>query len=352
MSQTQPTGQDSFLDIVANLVGIMIILLVIVGAHATHASQDAADTLEADDPTEAEFADLNQAIATAENSVAKLRQDNSDLYDQIEQENKISAEMTTRRHQMLMEVELLKQATEEKKAQLTQRLATWEAKDREEQVKRVAFEEKKRLLQRELSDVKRATQAVAATLAQPPRDTIEHHPNPIARTVFTNEVHFRIADGKISYVPMDELIASMKSEWKLKAEKLVSAANTIETVGPREGYRLQYQLGLQTVTERTELGPVQRNVIQFQRFVILPQPDLVAEPVAKALDAGSQFQQRLGAFEPAETTVSIWVYPDGFSDHQQLKNWLYKSGYQVASWPLMPGRPISGGPDGLKTSAQ
>ena len=31
------TGQDSFLDIVANLVGVLIILVVIVGAQATSA---------------------------------------------------------------------------------------------------------------------------------------------------------------------------------------------------------------------------------------------------------------------------------------------------------------------------
>ncbi len=38
-----PSGYDSFLDIVANLVGILIILIIVIGAQATDAMTESAE---------------------------------------------------------------------------------------------------------------------------------------------------------------------------------------------------------------------------------------------------------------------------------------------------------------------
>jgi hypothetical protein len=42
-SSSEAPGQDSFLDIVANLVGILIILVMVVGARARQALQQVVD---------------------------------------------------------------------------------------------------------------------------------------------------------------------------------------------------------------------------------------------------------------------------------------------------------------------
>ncbi|MEL7499447.1 MAG: hypothetical protein AAFN77_17720 [Planctomycetota bacterium] len=352
MSREITTGQDSFLDIVANLVGILIILLVVVGAQA---SQSFEQTTESTDRPE-EIKSLETDVSAAELSVEKLRRDNFDLQQQSLEQNQLAADMTVRRHQMLIELELLRQEKKDRENQLDSRMASWQDQDRERQVALASFEEKKRNLQRQIDDAKTTLNAVTAAYETPTvetkTETIDHYPNPIAKTVFDQEIHFRLSNGQLSFVPMDALIAEMKSEWKLKAEKLTNAPLTIETVGPIDGFRLQYELGAKTIEEPSEFGMLQRRSVQFQRFIIVPLPDAFSESVEVALSEGSKFRQRLSRLQAGNTTVSIWVYPDGFDDHAKIKTWLHENGYQMASWPLMTGRPISGGPQGFKTSAQ
>ena len=144
----------------------------------------------------------------------------------------------------------------------------------------------------------------------------------------------------------------MKSQWQAEAEAMRNLDQTIKTVGPIDGFRMQYQLAARDVKRQTEFGPVTGRSVSFERFRIIPQPGLQGESVTAALAAGSQFRQILSRHEPRKTTVSVWLYPDGFSDHHQVKTWLYENGYQMASWPLKFGRQISGGPNGFKTSAQ
>jgi len=87
-------------------------------------------------------------------------------------------------------------------------------------------------------------------------------------------------------------------------------------------------------------------------FSIVPLAREFGEPVAVALAPGSEFQKMLGRHRPGKTTVSIWVYPQSFGEHAEVKTWLHENGFQMASWPLENGKRISGGPNGFKTSAQ
>jgi len=212
------------------------------------------------------------------------------------------------------------------------------------------FSRNKQQLERELDELDRETNALTAN--EPNSEVIKHFPNPIAKTVFAEEVHFRLDKGKLSYVPMDELISRMKSQWKVKAEKLRQANRTIETVGPIRNFRMQYELAAEDVTENTSVGPVLRKTVSFQQFVLLPASLMMGEPVTDALRSGSEFLDILSRHEPRKTTVSIWVYPDSYAEHNQLKDWIHENGFQMASWPLDHGRKISGGPNGFKTSAQ
>lgn len=115
---------------------------------------------------------------------------------------------------------------------------------------------------------------------------------------------------------------------------------------------MQYELGAETIQERSEFGVHQRRSVQFQRFRIIPQPGLEGESIEEAFREGSAFRNRLSAYPAEKTTVSIWLYPEGFDDHAVVKTWLHKNKYRMASWPLTPGRHISGGPNGFRTSAQ
>lgn len=340
------TGQDSFLDIVANLVGILIILVVVVGAQASASWVKTEPNTELLDQIEK----LENELSLSSDVMNKLQIDNSQLDNKQLRENQLAAALTDQRHDMLMQLEIAKREMKKKQLQREAKLAADDEKTRNVLAQKNEFSLQKQQLERELDDLDRETNAVAAN--EPKSEVIKHFPNPIAKTVFSEEVHFRLDKGKLSYVPMDELISRMKSEWKIKAEKLRQANRTIETIGPIRNYRMQYELAAEDVAENTSVGPVYRKTVSFRQFVLLPASLTMGESVADALRDGSEFLDILSRHESRKTTVSIWVYPDSYTEHNQLKDWIHQNGFQMASWPLDHGKKISGGPNGFKTSAQ
>ena len=72
----------------------------------------------------------------------------------------------------------------------------------------------------------------------------------------------------------------------------------------------------------------------------------------EALKEGSQFRQVLATLRPKQTVVTVWTYPDSFGDFRVLKSWLFDRGYASAARPLPFDQPISGSPEGSRSSAQ
>jgi hypothetical protein len=91
--------------------------------------------------------------------------------------------------------------------------------------------------------------------------------------------------------------------------------------------------------------------VELLHFEIIPLDPNIGEPVATALQDGSRFATRLQRMPAARTTVSIWVYPDSFDEYMQLRDYLRGRGFQTAAWPIEFGQKISGGPDGMRTTA-
>ena len=331
-------GQDSFLDIVANLVGILIILVVIVSAQARSVSKEVVDAGD----LETQFVEKKTELKQLRSQVTKMTVDNHELEKDIVEEKRLTKSLADERHVKLM---LLEQASQK----IESETAEWDSyrkKDFDAQEKITDLKQQLTETQREVA----AWENRVAEMEINRVEEIEHFPTPIAKTVFTEEVHFRLSGGRISYVPLDELVDKMKAQWNVVAEELASTNQTISTVGPLNNYRLQYKL----VKSRSagNGNAVPREVIKFDRFVIIPTVEELGEPVNDQLLTQSQFLRQLTGRRPEKTTISIWVYPDSFGELAKLKQHLHEEGFQVASWPLEFNRPISGGPNGFKTSAQ
>ena len=294
-------GQDSFLDIIANLVGVLIILVVVVGAQATSSlvsqqqaqpeeampvvsqTEEIVEEPESDLAFEQKSAQLRSELSKLESTAEKFRMDRIRLQLQADDERMIGQQLATRRHAMLMQLEAVRAAHEKRKLQLNEKL------DLQQQEQLQLQAEKIQLVTR-LESVKKATSAVAATRIESTVETIDHFPNPIAKTVFSDEIHFRLDRGRISWVPMDELVEQMKGGIRLKAEKLKQARETRETIGPINGFRLQYVLGL--VPDSQTAQPNSR-IARFERFTIQPTNLNGGELMDDALAANSQFLNRL-----------------------------------------------------------
>jgi len=322
------TGQDSFLDIVANLVGVLIILVVIVGAQAT----SALNQVEPDTSIAEEIVSIDQQIVRATNTVTKLQGDNHALESDVRTQAMLAAVASERRHKTLVNLEVVRQQVESQREKL--------GKDQQQQFDR---QRRRTELQESLDAIVRETNALSARQPSVESKTIEHRPTPISQTVFTDIIHVRLVRGRLAVVPVELLTDQMRREWKVKADKLRNqhgVSSTIETVGPVDNFRLQYKL------------EAAANHIRLAGYHVIALSDQVGRPTGEMLQPGSSFREILSKSVPAETTVSVWLYPTELKEHRLLKNWLHEQGFKVASWLQDHGQSISFGPQGSHISAQ
>jgi Tfp pilus assembly protein PilO len=329
LNRQELLGGDAFLDVVANLVGILIILVVLIGAQAAtvwRQKERCADRT-------AEFDDLKSQTQKRWTEAQSLQSENAELREKINHEQQIINQLQANRQLVLTASELARRELEPRKENLDQK--------KQERVHALASIHD---LRQQIQQVRYEFSALEQQL-RPAVETINHYPTPIARTVFSDEVHFQISGGRIAYVPMYELVEAMKNEWRVKAQKLQSTGSTWETVGPIGQFRLQYKLEAVADDSLSD-----RRAIEFRQFALQPVGSLVGEESLRALEEGSEFRTVLARAIPSKTTVSLWVYPDGYDDLSLVRKWLREHGYQTACWPLDRDWQISGGPNGFRTT--
>ncbi len=182
---------------------------------------------------------------------------------------------------------------------------------------------------------------------------IQHLATPIAKTVFVREEHFRLKNGRLLYVPLNEMTARLRSEAPKKMWKLERARKTTETIGPSQGFQMRYTLRRNRVPFQTDSGiRAVREVVELDRFVMVPVGSALGETVKQAMDPTSSFRSRLSGWNPRETIVTVWTYPDSFREFRELKGQLYELGFLTAARPLRENQLISGSPSGTRSAAQ
>jgi len=334
--QTAAPGEDSFLDVVANLVGILIILVMVIGAQAHESWQKSA---EMDVTAQAELEKITQQSEKARREAGSMQTENVEL-ERLVKEEELSTKLLSAERDA-MQVAIL---------QLERKIEHFESEKSDDDRARLAAQNELAKRQLALDELQRKIAMASADESAP--QTIEHYPSPIAKTVFGEELHFRLAGGKVAYVPMQELVGLVKSEIELKGRSLKSEQETSGTVGPIEGFRMQYLLSALEITRRVDQYVVRQKVAQVEEVQLLPTRNDIGETLAAALADGGRFQQRITQADPHNTTISIWVYPDSYAEFRDLKDILAKRGFLSAAWPLPFGQPISGSPNGAHSAAQ
>ncbi|MDA1053381.1 MAG: hypothetical protein O3C40_23280 [Planctomycetota bacterium] len=328
-------GQDSFLDIVANLVGILIILVMVIGVRAKDAMLEAAPISAKEEAT----AQAEIEVAAAMKVARAVEQDIQQLKSKVNQE---AFEIAYRRKER-DKIQLLLASAEQVMAEKRDELDAEQQRDFDAQRDLVAA-------RAELSGLESSVEAAEGSIPQ--TSIIEHLPTPMAKTVFGKEIHFQLAGGKITYVPWDELVDKLQEEARQKMWRLKEASQITETIGPVGGFLMRYQLKRTQQTVTTRAGTAIQQRVELDNFVLLPVDQTLGEPVAEGLLEGSKLHSVLAANRPDKTTITIWTYPDSFNEFRDLKQKLFSRGYLTASRPMPEGVPIGGSPRGTRSAAQ
>ncbi len=337
-SREIPFSFDSFLDVVANVVGIIIrlILVVWVGARSYGSIQQLAAPPEppaavAEEDTEApiETEPLDPALAAERKQLA-------------EAEAALRAEVArldlTREKVQLTDRELEQLA--ERRAALAAERAGIES--RSEEAKKAAQataltgdELRERL--RRLTDEIKAMQA-----AQPAAKKVVHYRTPVSKPVEAEELQFECRLGRVTFIDVGALVDEVKRGMRAKGEELRTSWEVTDVVGPMGPFQLRYTLE----RERDSFPGNTPDAAGSYRYglsawTVEAVTEVRGETLEQALKPGSEFRQIADGLDPQYAAVTFWVYPDSFPLYRQLRDYLYERDLVVAGRPLPEGGRIA-----------
>ncbi len=331
MHNADPTAgdHDSFLDIVANIVGILIILVMVVSLRARNAP---------DEPAQGETPSLPQSALQIDH--AALQQDVARLALESERMNQFIAVRSGERNRLALMVAEGEQEIAAARNALKNR--DREVYDLETNVQTIRDELKKT-----------ETKQLRAAAAEPESTKVEHLPTPIGKSVFGKEAHFQILGGRIVQVPIDALFEEARLQARQKVWKLDKLHEATETVGPKGGFHMRYTL--EKLNLPPEVRPDTRRsgyMIRSKLWELIPTRAKLGEPLEVALERDSSFRAVLEKLDPTITTITLWTYPDSFAMFRAVKKELFVLGFQAAARPLPSGVRIAGSPTGSRSTAQ
>ena len=332
-TDTEASGQDSFLDVVANLVGVLIILVMVVGTQARHAMVAVASAaVAAEQPQLPDVASAVKEVVDTENELQAIQK-------KTQREDMEVAFRRRERDQLHLLVAAGEQEINAAKNKLS-------GDDRAE------FDVNSRmsLAFKELANLEDALAGLSEN--EKPTEVVKHYPTPMAKTVFGKELHFRLQDGRLAYVPFEEFVNRLKDDAPKQIWKLKDAASITESIGPIQGFRMRYTLKREAVAVPVSGGVAKGERAALEQFILLPMSEDLGDPVEQALAANSDFRSLLTQYNPKQYTVTIWVYPNSFQHFRPVRDALLKQGFITAGRPMPEGHPIGGSPEGSRSAAQ
>lgn len=323
-------GFDSFMDIVSNAVGIIIVLVMVVGARVQQSFIHARAT-SSTTPATAPPADNAAQKAESRALAAQVQQRLSAVAQATENYTETNAHLAAAR-EVREQLGALATTIERELATVRDRLSVKEREsfDLARQLT-TAKSQRDELQLRQVSLIAQSTPEVMEVVS---------YPTPLARVVDSREEHYRLLGGRLVRVPLEELKDLVIAEHRQLRWQLKDLPEVVGTVGPVDGFKLDYQLVRTT------------NGAEMAAAKVVPPGDNIGEPLAAALADGSTFRRQLAQLDPGRTTITVWVYTDSFAAYRQLKQHLYLQGFTTAAWPRHPDMPIGMSSHGLKSTAE
>ncbi len=345
---------DSFLDLVANVVGIIIRLILVawVGARSYSALQ------------------IKPTLAAP---VAESRADPADpVQDELTEHRRELARVQALLLDKLREMS----AGQEERKTAVGTLATLASRCR-------GLDEQHAALERENGDTLLAPTGASAVMGSkvspfsplsltelrercrkvteeihtleklPPAKQTLRYRTPVSEEVHSEELMFECHGGRASFIQTAALLAEVRQKMSEKKEALRSQWQIDDVVGPISGFQLRF-----TVERDHEMldGIVPDPNANFRYGVsewhLEPVDPGRGETTEAALAKGSQFRQIVDPLDPQITAVTFWVYPDSFTIYRQLRDYLFEHNIMVAGRPLPEGKPITSSRRGSASRGQ
>jgi hypothetical protein len=337
---------DSFLDLVTNVVGIIIRLILVtwVGARSYHASMQWLDA-EPEAPTQ---------------KLAAPQIVDDPLHVRIENSRRDLDEAKERLLAHLKDVETAEADKEKTKLVLTGLITRRDDLDAE----RRALEAKgtsrgANVQQGSLSAAevrarsKKLLEEIKKIEAGPTNMKQLKYHAPLSRAVQGEELMFECKAGRVTFIDLPMFMQEVKGSLDEIANELKTTYRVERQTSTVGAFRLRFAVE----RERTQLDapgtPTTRSYrYGLSEWVVEPITPERGETAEQALTPKSEFRQMVDNLDPRLTVVTFWVYPDSFETFRKVRDHLYDRGHDVAGRPLPAGASIAASKYGTASRGQ
>lgn len=335
-------GQDSFIDVICNMVGILIILVMIAGAHAGSnpleyfsPDEEAKPTAMTEDPKE--IKELRAELTAAQKAALSLA-------------NKVNTSMSQSGNlrRQALQVEAERQSLETIRAEIEAEIQIRRAKLDAPSKKHFDVKCRVDAAMLKLHELTQAQLALTETTEVEERECV---PTPMSKSVDEEAIHVRLKHRQLKMVPATALYrlaceSGMRSSSRTKGNKQVAD----QTFGPIDGFKLKVAVEGRNMPSMSGLPDMLDTSTIVDTFTFFPLSDDIGIPVEQALLPDSEFMK---AVKSSRSPVVVWLYPDSYADVGALKRALWEAGTSVALFPLGSSRdPIRFSTHGRKAYAQ
>jgi hypothetical protein len=345
---------DSFLDVVANVVGVIIRLILVtwVGARSYHAvmAQPTADKPAQQPRT---FAAAPAALPPVHDALEleltqhrqELEQQQERLLEQLRQ-CQILETVNTKSNEEVSALTAAQQSVAQQADQLEHA-----AKDQTNVTQRVQLS----LAELE-SRGKKLSQELLELEKLPPMTKILRYHTPVSRPVHADELHFECRQGRISFIDIDAFLTEVRRSTNDYVDQLRTQWSVTGVTGPIGAFRLRFTVEREQNLLNGDAGSVPTGQGGFRYglsgWVAEPIVEIRGETAAAALAANSEFHRLIDNLDPEHAVVTLWVYPDSFALYRQLRDYLHEHNIEVAGRPLPPGTSIASTRQGSASRGQ
>jgi hypothetical protein len=337
---------DSFLDLVANVIGIIIRLILVawVGARtyqgAVEFTPEEAAVIKKD--LKVPHDSLEQQLARTKDNLEQAR---ASLYEKLKLLGKVEETRDLVKREWSHVAADARDLDRERDV-IDKTVAAKEKAVSAPEYTMAELRQRSRTVLKQIEDVNNLSVV---------KKTLRYH-TPVSRPVHTDELMFECHYGRVTFIDLPGFIAEIQRGLEDKADRLRNQWQAVETAGPIGAYCMRYTVE----RSRDALDNVVRDGLPSSRgfrygltaWVLEPVQVNRGEPLERALTPGSQFRQVIDGGVPEQTVVTFWVYPDSFALFRQLRDFLYERGLEVAGRPLPEEAPIAASQQGTRSRGQ
>jgi hypothetical protein len=176
--------------------------------------------------------------------------------------------------------------------------------------------------------------------------------SPVARAAASEEYHFELYHGRISFINLERLLEKTREDAQVRIRMSDHAPAISNKVGPVGAFSLEYELVRAVPGSMEEL--LERKSLRFdlRSWELVPESENRGETYEQTRSPLSEFSRAISRISPGRSTITLWVYPDSFALYRRIRGELMEHGFSVAGRPLPEGVTIRGSPLGTQSAAQ